>query len=183
MKSRRSPLLLVMLAVLAVPASAGAVTLVNPDGSRAEPYSAWAEGAKIPTPVRTLTISTDMTLCGSLASQFDACALYGTIVMRQRCEDAASLTVARLCRFVFWHEMGHEFMREMPQWKLDYYAKIMGAKWSDTSVAGPGSYLSEAFADAYALCKYRRVAVYARDTTAGTREQTLTACRLIRQPN
>lgn len=172
------------LCFLALAGSADAVVLVNPDGSRAEPYQTWADRAKVPTPDVTITISDDVSLCRA-TQVVDGCAPHGLIVVRQRCETYRSLALRRDCRFVFWHELGHQESREMPQWKRDAYSQLMGAGWTDVSIAtpGPGSYLDEAFASAFALCQFGRTSVYTREVISGTDNQQIHACRMIRQPD
>lgn len=164
-------LLATVVVALCLPGSAQAVQLVNPDGSVAQPYQAWADAAKVPMPDRVVNVEPSLSRCG---------------VGHRACTWADQLRIAcvsgRDCRFVLLHEIGHQYDFAMPVWKRQVFARIVG-HWD-----------AERFAVGYSLCalgvrEYRsRQADGSVRTDYGygyhpTRSQQRRVCRLIRQPN
>lgn len=171
----RRAFLVALFALCVVPSTAGAVTLVNPDGSRAEPFQTWADQARVPTFNGTLVVYRSSDPCAKFRSI--ACAEYGK-----------SIAVAPewTTRVVVWHELGHQFDSQMPEWKRDWLGRLL--KWNvpwdgvPGHTASPYSY-SQAFADLYAECAFKRKMPYyqLQETmlTAGTMARV---CRMIRWP-
>ncbi len=140
-----------VLVVLALPSSAGAVELVNPDGSRAEPYQTWAnrsESRRIPMPSGRLTIVNTDDACSLNVS---GCAIVDTRTIEIDCGGEWDYT----CRHTFFHELGHMF----DDFHMNDYGRATflrrlrwshAARWSvDESFVLAGS-PSENFADFYA---------------------------------
>lgn len=177
--TRKTLYLLVVVVVLAFPSSAGAVAIVNPDGSRAEPYSTWADTSKVPTREGVVTVDFDMTRCGGLADTALACyrPWERGLSFKNRCE-IKNVDDLRLCRFTTRHELGHDFAETMPAWKMKVFARVVGISVDNTQI-------SEVFADAYALCADGRATFDTPGVSVftTTRRQHRRICKLVRQPN
>lgn len=155
-----------LLVVLAFPAAAGAVQLVNPDGSVAQPYQTWADAAKVPTPNHQVTVIRDASkFCGQPVA---GCAWRDGTAIAIGCDIGAG------CQRVFMHELGHVFDFEMPEWKRQVFRKIVGLQmsWYAARPHFQASY-SEYFANSYA-----NLAISSDRSRIQRRMD-----RLIRQPN
>ena len=120
------------------------MTLVNPDGSVAQPYQGWLERSRMPVPAVThLVLRTDATdVCGAVACTYE----HGPIAIDPTwCEQAQ-----RSCRLALLHETGHQFDYSMPTWKRDVFLKIVarsGELWRSGFANSP----HETFAAAYSF--------------------------------
>lgn len=176
-------------------ASASAVTLVNPDGSVAQPYQSWADLSNVPTVDETITVTTDMTICGP-SPTIHGCTQRGVPVIHLRPKRCGYGTW-RECRFVFMHELGHQFDFQMAEWKRDrFQATLSGTSassvygpgftfgWNDPSPPDGGS-MAEDFADAYAKCAFHdhAIVIYGRAMIDPTKQQLRRVCHLIEIPN
>lgn len=138
-------LLAVASAIVVASPTAGAVELVNANGSSAEPFQTWANGSKMPTPAGRVFVFTPTTpngwdYCGDGKA---ACAYDGVV------PSINFFSPVVLRPSVFFHELGHVYDYSMPSWKREEFFKITGygPGWKD----GPNS-AAERFADAYSLC-------------------------------
>lgn len=96
---------------------AGAVTLVNPDGTRAEPHQTWADASKVPTVDETLSVVADGAFCGGT---YRSCTS----------EQIATLWLPKWggdghLREALYTLLGLRFAYVMPQWKQDAFKKIL----------------------------------------------------------
>lgn len=132
---------LLLLVVLVFAAPAEAVTLVTPDGQVAQPEQRWADEAKVPTAVATITVH------------------------REHCPDSVEPTCASIghiwiapgwgTRAIFFHELGHVF---------DYYALTDGDRSAFGAILHDrrpwrvegGDAPVERLADTYSMCARRR---------------------------
>lgn len=174
-----------VLVVLLLPASASAVEIVNTDGSRAEPYATWVERARVPLPVGRITIVEGLSECNFTYRpdlEYRACTTATGIQLRQRCETMRSIFNRRLCRAVFWHELGHHYSRVAPSWLIGAAGIIGGQSWDDPTpdTLDGRHYTHELFSDSYALCQLRRI-VFEGLTTNGMGKQNARLCRLLIQ--
>ena len=134
-----------VLVVLAfVPGSAGAVTLVNPDGSVAQPYQWMADRARVPTVDKTLVV------------QFDAAQMCQGHADCSSPDGWIALTAPDpMMRHVLMHELGHQFDYVMPEWKRQRFLRTLhlGIPWEANGNPASGR---EIFADYYADCARKR---------------------------
>lgn len=159
----------VALSMLTIPSSSGAVELVNPDGTRAEPFQTWADSSRAPLPPATIRVSTDSKetalACGSASrscvaeapSEFRA--WFGGIPSRR----------------VTLHEVGHVFDGTMPDWKRRVFARITRETrtWRDP--------VHEQFAVAYSDCAMGVASTSGEYGYRVPRNIRLRVCRLLRQ--
>lgn len=175
-ESVRRVLMIAVFAALLAVVPAQAVTLVNLDGSVAQPYQSWADEAKVPTVQTTVTVKADVTACAGST----ACAWPGALRI--------SCTFGQQCRDALLHELGHHYDFSMPEWKRRVFAKITTRR-ADAWLDGRNS-LAEQFAVAYSLCAVGRLthsypqADGSRMTVYGyqykpTARQQRRVCRLI----
>ena len=164
-------------------APAGAVDLVSPDGSIAQPYQHWADLSHVPTVDEVLPIDPDMSTCDALWHGVRACIepLRGAIHLRDARCGLFSAQAWRKCRFTVMHEVGHQFEYRMPDWKRNRFAPLVfGAPpWASSEE------LSEGFADVYAMCSMgTQFPIDASWTYPGISARNFRrACHLIRIPN
>lgn len=143
----RNYLLAASVAALCAPASAGAVTLVNVDGSPATRYQAWADSSKMPTAEETVTVDPN-----------PRCPFGRPACTRI---DLPTIWIGpKQTKPVLLHELGHRFDYAMPQWKRDRFLRIMRDKrpWHSS----PNS-PHEQFAQAYAECARGAVGAGVKD--------------------
>ena len=172
---------------LALATSAQAVTLVNPDGTSAQPFQAWADAARVPTADGVVTVNLANGTCGHT---FGCTARNGRNIWIDPDHCAAS---AKQCRSTMLHEAGHLFDFQMPEWKRQTFRKIIrlwdDAPWWD---ARPGFRVQagEIFADVYRTCALGHWRVTETEIDRGDAptlhiraKQNRRVCRLIRQPN
>ncbi|MBS3928043.1 MAG: hypothetical protein KGZ65_06225 [Sphingomonadales bacterium] len=127
--------LVAAIAVLALaPSSAGAVELVNPDGSRAEPYQTWANSARVPLPAGRFVVHRDTSICGYAVDPSGCAHPDGWIAI-------ARDTYPMEPRHTFLHELGHHFIFQGPEWKRAWFKTVF-----------PDTYGDERFANVYAEC-------------------------------
>lgn len=142
---RKVILAVALVSSLLVPARAQAVLLINPDGSRAEPYQTWAERAKVPTSTETLVLNlfVDLDQC---SRRYGCTGANDPIVhiWRPWC-----IGVPAKCRETLLHELGHRFDYQMADWRRTWFmrAASRGREWR----AGHNP-PHERFAEAYGLC-------------------------------
>lgn len=164
--------LAVAAAISLVPASsAEATTLTLADGTtRPQPYQAWADNARVPTPPGTVTL--DLAGCDELF----ACAPEGSRSIFLSADDASPR--------VLLHELGHVFDDTvLPAWARDRFQAILRRRgaWAAASSRRPAN---EQFAEAYALCarhasiKERYAGGYEYSPTPAQHRQV---CSVIRQ--
>lgn len=171
---------LVFLLVLASPAQA--VELVNPDGTRAEPFQTWADNARVPLPSGRITVYPNLNRCVGVTQEIAGCTVAGAgaINLRWDCTRLKRLHVKRLCRAVFWHELGHHVALELPPSSLQEIAAITGVEWD--AVSAVGLHTHEVFADSYMLCQFGReqTGIYAK-FVVGEIWQRQRICQLLRR--
>lgn len=161
-------LLLTCLLALSVPASAQAVTLVNPDGTRAEPYQTWADRAKVPTVDQVVTVTNGEGICPPARS----CARPSLSSIGLRPADRSAHGTG--------HELGHYF--PLTPAKQQTFLTIVGRQvpWHGEGMSG-----AEIFAESYAAC-FVGVTPRGRERVQlgygfATRTSTLRrVCRMIR---
>jgi hypothetical protein len=154
----------VLCVVLVATASpAGAVQLVNPDGSVAQPYQHWADLSRVPTPDRTITIYSDTGIC---EQPFFGCAATDGSFIALAPDDWPAM------RRTLMHELGHASHFGWPEWKWVRFDRIMATR--DIEV------VAEAFADCALMKHWQGSSVPM--TTDGPR-QFRRICHLIRIPN
>ena len=100
-------LLLSVLCFFALSVPAGAVTLVNPDGSVAQPFQTWANRASIPKFDATIQIDYDTTRCQNDIAL--GCATPGRVSINGGPHCSLPQKVRSSCRYIFLHELGHAF--------------------------------------------------------------------------
>lgn len=171
--------LLVCCLALLLPASAGAVTLINPDGSVAQPYQGFADQSRVPVANVTVLVRPANGLCGS--SQACTSAAPPTIWLSDVSQPMEMLSLM--------HELGHQYDFVMPEWKRVVVRRIVGLElpWSIDRPHTALSY-SEVFAVIYAECAVlkRPESIALTDDSHSTEISTrrmARLCRLIRQPN
>lgn len=178
----RFSMILILMCVV-FPSSAGAVTLVNPDGSVAQPYQEWSDLSRVPTVDTTVVVSTDMTACRAAFPDAMACTNQRNFQMSVSgvpCGYGSDADGLRVCRFFVMHELGHSFDIKMPEWKRLRFSAILGgaAFWTLPSSQG------EVFADMYAMCAMgSRRPAFPFDFADVSRRQYRRICHLIRIPN
>lgn len=170
-------LIAILAAALTVNAApAYAVTLVNPDGSRAEPFQTWADSAKVPTTNETVVVHRNADGCPK---------------PKQLCTTSAAPEIwfaqpkGFAQRDSFLTLLGIRFDYAMPEWKRLTFKRIVrdSREWSV-----PPNSPRLAFAMAYADCargrKWHEEMYFGPDKyKPSTRSQYRRICRLIRQPN
>lgn len=170
-----------LLCALAASSSASAVTLVNPDGSVAQPYQSWAESSHVPVVDGRLGFTASDVNCGP--RPIGGCASRAgwiAVVPRPDADET---------RHVMFHELGHEFDFAMPDWKRQVFRRILRLPstpwWTDHPHIEFS--LSEEFADFYADCAVADHAEVAFITPTPDDLQEVPArhvrriCRLMRQ--
>lgn len=187
LRSRGMRTLIATLGVfLAMATPAGAVQLVNPDGSVAQPYQSWADSSRVPTVAGHISVVINPTICGA----HRACTSAGhestppTIWLTN-----PSLVPINL--YTTMHELGHQYDFAMPEWKRIVFQRIVQLPTTPWYVARPhvAKSLSEVFADAYAECAIVRraeaivLALEDGDFHEIPARSVRRVCRLIRQPN
>ena len=126
-----------LLLVAVVAPSASAVTLVNTDGSAAQPFQSWASKAAVPMADAQVSVDRDMSTC----------------LGRPACFSVDHLHVSNAVgSFTLYHELGHAFDAYALNWPRRHRLKVaLGytreTVWYQPGVPGP----SETFADAYAV--------------------------------
>lgn len=136
--------------LLVAPSSAGAVELVNPDGTRAEPYQTWANSIHIRIPDASAIVTDDVRECG-LAVPVAGCFTGTTIVVDKRMPPTAR-------QRVFLHELGHWYDDQyLDQQDELRYCRLIGHRgcvwdWTtDPSLDAKTIPASEYFADDFEL--------------------------------
>lgn len=153
--------LLSVLVVLAWPAGASAVEIVNPDGSRAEPFQAWADRAKVPTPTQRITLHLNLTGCGDwtwAGSMLGGCTdRTANVWLRPRGCSARATRRYNVCRFLLLHELAHVFDEDrMTDADRDAFRDRL-ALTEDWHYHGAyGRQPEELFANTYAMCALGR---------------------------
>jgi hypothetical protein len=186
----RRALLLSVCCLFVFPGSAGAVELVNADGSVAQPYQLWADLSDVPTVPGSVAVGNDLSVCGS-DPQIHGCAEQDGAAIHlagPRC-NAAGPRAFRICRFVTMHELGHLFDLQMPEWKRIRFRAIWGRGvgpdfgWDEN--LGLGGTLREYFADTYATCSMHDqfIDIPGRWLPSLSLRQHNRICHLIRIPN
>lgn len=139
-------LLLAVVLTLAFSQGAGAVTLVWPDGTTAQPYQRWADALKVPTPTGTFTVHEAECPSPQLPPR-SSCAMP---------DDIWLVTEGRPTydRRVFKHELGHEFdaeaLTDEDRAALQFVLHVGGA-WRDLNTPHDDR-AAERFANAYGTC-------------------------------
>lgn len=165
---------------LASPAPVEAVTLTDPHGTISQPFQAWADAAKVPTPDARIVVDRGVGGCGD-ATVGGCASRSGWIAVRDTGD-------WHEMHSVFLHELGHEFDFRMPEWKRDTFGRIVGVPgpWYVDQPHVKFSH-SELFADLYATCAVSRKPRERVVSANGelfylTTRDLLRVCRLIRQP-
>jgi hypothetical protein len=177
----------VVLALLAFPASAeaGALILEPPEGPFV--YQQWADEAKVPTADLTITVGHDLSRCES----FDI-----------GCTDAANWIEigpgsGAEAEDTFDHELGHAWVQhDMVPWQRDRFRNLIhhpGLPWSAAELeAVEGQPMNpwrtridaeEWFADAYSLCARLGEPTEMKEVVNGimSRSALDATCRMIRR--
>ncbi len=180
-----------VFAALALPSSASAVELVNPDGTRAEPFQTWAEKSHVSVDVGTVTFLRGVHNCGKWAGQpgLEGCALTSErrIAMRGYCWNTKSRILRRNCRFNAFHELGHIDEANLDGVTRARFAEIVGVPndWASADPIGPAgrSYLKETYADGFALCAIGKADIQTPGpfVSIAASENYREICRLIRR--
>lgn len=144
----------VVLGLCAAP-SAQAATIMNEDGSIAQPFQLWSDLSDVPVVSGVMTLTHDTQPC--LASDVDALACIDLAPRlihfpQLPCGYGSGRSGLRVCRFIFMHELGHEFDYEMPAWKRARFSRIIRTYGEWTAQWPNGGSLRETFADYYAAC-------------------------------
>lgn len=148
--------LVLVLIVLAVPSGASAVVLVNPDGTRAEPYQTWVEGFDIPAYEITVAISTDTGEASCLANGYAyACVEPGLLYVLPMCGLPPSEYQRDTCRTIIAHEIGHVYQSLLTDATRKRFARIVGREFWDESWTIVGG-IEEIWADRFAACALNR---------------------------
>ena len=174
MSPLRSVIALAVVALALLAGSAQASTLVLPDGTqRPQPYQAWVDAARVPTPPGAVTLQ--VAPCPIAPSA-------GGCVFRGRRE--IFLSPFSRDRRTLLHELGHVFDQQVmtPGARARFQALVRrrGAWASSTG----GDSAEEQFAEAYALCAQRtrlsstHFGMYDYTPSPARHAQ---ACRIIRQ--
>jgi hypothetical protein len=146
---------MLLVAVLALPASAQAVDLRFPDGRTAQPYTRWAAAARVPGP--PLPVVTVVAQCPDYPDDSAVWGCAGLNILYLNYE-------RRRDRNAFFHELGHVFdFQVMSEDARSTVEKITGAPWD-----------GERFADTYAVCAQNKL-------TGAALMQTRRVCSLIRR--
>jgi hypothetical protein len=160
------------LALLALSATAQAVTLVSPDGDpRIARFQTWANAAVVPTPVGVV----DLVLDSCPVAVSDGCIYHGappTIFLGPMVRD----------RPILLHELGHAFdtQRLTPAYRAAFEGIFGDTRPWRTAPNSP----HERFAEAYSLCaRHARIArtytaAYGYRTTPGQHHRV---CALIKR--
>jgi hypothetical protein len=164
---------LVLAALALLAGTAQASTVVLPDGTqRPQPYQAWVDAARVPTPPGLVTLR--VAPC-PVAPSAAGC------VFRGRSEIFLSPSSGDRRRLL--HELGHVFDQQvMTAAARARFQALVRRRGAWASSAG-GDSAEEQFAEAYALCAQRRRLT---DTHFGMYDYTPTptrhaaACRIIR---
>lgn len=124
---------------------ATAVALATTFTTPSEPYREWVLEAQVPTPIESVQVI-DATCPIASAS---ACTLTEAPTIYF---DYDAVSFQR--RFTFWHELGHRFDYQMPEWARTHFLEIVGVSgpWQDPTRRVPPN---ELFAEAYANCAAR----------------------------
>jgi hypothetical protein len=173
-----------VMVLLLLPASAGAVTLVNPDGSVVQPYQEWANLSHVPTADTTITVEDDPQNCGMTYVPIACTDLANGRMYLARDADRATL----------YHELGHVFDAAMPEWKRQRFRRIVGlvaGAWPWSSGDQFQKSLVEAWANAYSICARGRAGLSdgfalmdGDDLLWETNRKNIARiCHLIRIPN
>jgi hypothetical protein len=157
-------LLVATIALAVLVPSASAVTLVNPDGSVAQPYQAWANTSRVPTVSDTLAFYTDNVQERCQATIIIGCTSPGWIALAVLNDDVAAM------RFGLMHELGHRFWAAAPAWKITAADKIRGSTDDELK------------ADGYAECSLWRHP-FQHGTGFGNEHNFRRYCKLIRSAN
>ena len=200
---KRSLLLAVVMLMLLAP-PAGAVQLVNPDGSVAQPYQAWADASRVPLVSETVVVKNDALICAEFvacatpAVDTNSCPSYATCVVWPDSQTHATVWLTDPARMpvspkIMLHELGHLYDHSMPEWKRQVFRRIVRLPNLPWRIEQPHTApsLSEIWAEVYAECAVLRRAqdVLLSEVTTADRSHWLIArhlrrvCRLIRQPN
>lgn len=147
-------LICLVFCLFCLPGPAGAVTLVNPDGTPAHSLQRWADASRIPQ-VSGIIVVRGANECGYEIAPLGCASPEGWI--------ATDGT-----RWTTLHELGHVRDFTMPDWVRQTYVKIRGA-WS-----------VEGWADDFAECAIFKRQPEGSGMDSG--RQFRRVCRLLRQP-
>jgi hypothetical protein len=160
--------LIAVVLALGVAGPAQAVVLIDTAGRTPQPYQRWADEAHVPTVPGAIGLIGSPCPSGAKAS----CTWFGGPIYLPGSHSLAQ-------RQTLYHELGHQFDMQMPQWVRDRFEAIMGL--GPIWVRGP----RELFAEGYSACglggHMARLAgyggVYGYDPT---HHQNQAVCQLIR---
>lgn len=178
---RRVLLLWIPLACLLVGCGDAQATLTLND----QQAQRWADAAVVPLPEGTRTVvheGQDMPDCRATVLVAGCTDSTSTIWLATGCGGG--------CRFVFFHELGHNFDAQMPEWKRVVFKQIVRMPQGWTEPDDFGDTPAEQFADAYSQCAMNRRMYkwsFGKDTyyfwnPLGPK-QFARVCKLIRQEN
>lgn len=168
------PLVVAILALALLPATAGAVTLVNPDGSVAQPYQGWADALKIKPPDVTVVLHEGR--CPRNLLTVGCVSIGEAAVFNMYVDPTTPMSNTRGPRGVLAHEIGHIFHAYTPQWFDAVFRKIMRVDWRVD--------IGEAVAEGYRYCAHRPDRGWPRFRTTpydATPRQHRRVCRLLNQ--
>lgn len=188
--------LLALAVCLVIPSGASAVEIVNPDGSRAEPYQTWADRARATMPDGRFTIYQNVDGCGDWAifgSALGACTdSIATIWLHPRGCTPRSYRRFTSCSHRFYHELAHPFDRQFMDdaERAAFMSEFqLHGGWHEHDIWGSAP--EEVFADTYSMCARGRrlteITVPSRNGVGGSEPQVILspqkyrrACALIK---
>lgn len=138
-------LVCVLLALVLLPSSVGAVAVIDMQGNIAQPFQSWAERAEKKGLPTAPVMSVDVNGCTWVPKAW-GCTVLGTTriyLCPWSCQSGS------LKRYTFWHEMGHVYAGVAAQKVTRAFSKILKDKREWFAEPNP---LSEKFAEAYKLC-------------------------------